>query len=98
MFEDKTLQCRDCGAEFVFSAGEQEFFAEKGFENEPARCPECRAAKRAARRSGGYGARQMYPVVCANCGCDTEVPFEPTGSRPVYCRECFQAQRQSFNR
>lgn len=99
MFEDKTLQCRDCGAEFVFSAGEQEFYAEKGFENEPARCPECRAAKRAARRNNGYGApRQMYPVICASCGVETEVPFEPTGSRPVYCRDCFQAQRQSFGR
>lgn len=99
MFEDKTLQCRDCGAEFVFSAGEQEFYAEKGFENEPARCPECRAAKRAARRNNEYGARQMYPVICAACGCETEVPFEPTGARPVYCRECFQAQRQqSFGR
>ncbi|MDA8096769.1 MAG: zinc-binding protein [Desulforudis sp.] len=101
MFEDKTLQCRDCGADFMFTVGEQEFYAEKGFENLPARCPECRAAKRASRRTngGGYGApRQMYTVVCASCGVETEVPFEPTGSRPVYCRDCFQANRQSYGR
>ncbi|MBO8128785.1 MAG: zinc-ribbon domain containing protein [Peptococcaceae bacterium] len=94
MFQDKTLQCRDCGAEFVFTAGEQEFYQEKGFQNEPARCPACRAAKKAQRRGGVP--RQMYPAVCAACGCETEVPFEPNGSRPVYCRDCFQSQRQKY--
>lgn len=93
-FQDKTLVCRDCGREFVFSAGEQEFFQEKGFTNEPGRCPECRAARRGQRR-GGYGSRprRMYPVVCADCGVDTEVPFEPRGDRPVYCRDCFEKHR-----
>ncbi|HHU90433.1 MAG TPA: cytochrome C551 [Clostridiaceae bacterium] len=47
--EDKTLQCKDCGAEFIFTAGEQEFYKEKGFENEPQRCPECRRARKLAR-------------------------------------------------
>ncbi|MGQ5710892.1 zinc-ribbon domain containing protein [Desulforudis sp. 1031] len=100
VFEDKTLQCRDCGAEFVFTAGEQEFYAEKGFENMPARCPQCRAARRNSRRmSGGMGngPRQMYPAVCARCGAETQVPFEPTGSKPVYCMECFQANRSRSN-
>jgi CxxC-x17-CxxC domain-containing protein len=95
---DKTLTCRDCGATFVFTAGEQEFFAQKGFTNEPGRCPECRAASK-ARRNGGYAyvsqgeytrpERQMYPAVCSACGKATEVPFEPRLDKPVYCSDCF---------
>ena len=53
MYEDKTLTCRECGNEFVFSASEQEFFAQKGFQNEPSRCPACRAARRAQNGNGG---------------------------------------------
>ncbi|HEX3016185.1 MAG TPA: zinc-ribbon domain containing protein [Desulfobacteria bacterium] len=87
MFEDKTLTCRDCGAEFVFTASEQEFFAEKGFTNEPGRCLPCRQLRKQQRNNGQ---RQMYPAVCASCGAETEVPFQPTGDRPVYCRDCFQ--------
>lgn len=93
-YEDKTLTCKDCGREFVFSASEQEFYAEKGFENEPGRCPECRSARKANR--GGFGARrprQMHKATCAECGQETEVPFQPTGDRPVYCRDCFQNKR-----
>lgn len=99
--QDKTIACVDCGAEFVFTTGEQEFYAQKGFSNAPTRCPSCRAARKASRDSGGgYGARgggerQMYPAVCAQCGKQTEVPFQPSGDRPVYCSDCFQAQRQS---
>lgn len=93
MFNDKILTCRDCGQEFVFSASEQEFFAEKGFTNDPGRCPQCRAAKKAQTRgSGGYNNRQereMFPAVCATCGKETTVPFRPSGEKPVYCRECF---------
>ena len=93
MFDDKVLTCRDCGQEFVFSASEQEFFAEKGFTNEPGRCPQCRAAKKAQTRGSGGGynrqEREMFPAVCASCGIETTVPFRPSGDKPVYCRECF---------
>ena len=92
MYQDKTLTCRDCGNEFVFSASEQAFFAEKGFQNEPSRCPACRAARRAAN-GGATAPRQMDEVICDGCGCTTQVPFQPRGDRPVYCRECFEAQR-----
>ncbi|HAG11420.1 MAG TPA: zinc-binding protein [Desulfotomaculum sp.] len=95
MFQDRQLTCRDCGTEFVFSVSEQEFFAEKGFTNDPGRCPECRAARKAQNRRGGGNSgfrqdRQMYPAVCATCGKETEVPFQPRGDRPVYCRDCYQ--------
>ena len=87
---DKDLTCRDCGSPFVFTVGEQEFFAEKGFTNEPTRCTTCRSARRNQNRGGGFGGqREMHPVVCAQCGKDTEVPFRPTGDRPVYCSDCF---------
>ncbi|MHB1654634.1 MAG: zinc-ribbon domain containing protein [Desulfitobacteriaceae bacterium] len=98
--QDKVIVCRDCGQEFVFTAREQEFYAEKGFQNEPGRCPACRQARKQAtngRSSGGYAARpqrQMYPAVCASCGAETEVPFQPSGDKPVYCRDCYQAQRR----
>lgn len=90
MYQDKTLKCRDCGAEFVFTASEQAFFAEKGFQNEPGRCPECRAARKATRGSD----RPMYDVICADCGKPTQVPFQPRNDRPVYCRDCFEAHRR----
>ena len=96
-FEDKQLQCSDCGAEFTFSAEEQEFFQSKGYTNEPKRCPACRQARKSERygSSGGYGyrPRQMFPAVCAECGKDTEVPFEPREGRPVYCSECYNKTR-----
>ncbi len=85
MYEDKTLVCKECGNEFVFTAGEQEFYAEKGFVNEPQRCKECRAARKAAAR----GPRVMHDAVCASCGAECKVPFEPKNDRPVYCSECF---------
>lgn len=94
-YEDKTLECVDCGASFTFSASEQEFFANRGFTNEPKRCPDCRQARKDQRRSQGYDnsgssrQREMHPAVCAACGKDTQVPFEPREGRPVYCSECF---------
>ncbi len=96
-FEDKSLQCSDCGATFTFSAEEQEFFQSKGYTNEPKRCPACREARK-AQRSGndsyGYRSRrQMFPAVCAECGKETEVPFEPREGRPVYCSECYSKVR-----
>ncbi len=99
MYSDKTLTCKECGRDFVFSASEQEFYAEKGFTNEPGRCPECRAARKAQARGGrdgGYGRsdRQMFAAVCASCGKETTVPFQPSGDRPVYCRDCYSSQRR----
>jgi len=96
-FEDKSLQCSDCGATFTFSAEEQEFFQAKGYTNEPKRCPSCRTARKAERYGdSGYESRarrQMFPAVCAECGKETEVPFEPRQGRPVYCSECYNKVR-----
>ena len=96
-FEDKSLQCSDCEATFTFSAEEQEFFQSRGYTNEPKRCPACREARKSQRYSNsGYGSRrQMFPAKCAECGKDTEVPFEPRGDRPVYCSDCYRKVRQS---
>ena len=89
-FQDKAIQCADCGATFTFSAGEQEFFASKGYTNEPKRCPTCRQSRRSQRMGNNSGApRQMFPAVCAQCGKETEIPFEPRNGRPVYCSECY---------
>ena len=99
-FMDKSLQCSSCGSTFTFTAEEQEFFATKGFTNEPKRCPTCREAKRAER--SGYGSyrprREMYPAVCAECGRETQVPFEPREGRPVYCSDCYGKVRLSDRR
>jgi CxxC-x17-CxxC domain-containing protein len=98
-FADKTLQCSDCGATFVFSAGEQELFQQRGYTNEPKRCPECRAARKSERPgnstgSSNFGAkRQMFAVTCASCGKPTEVPFQPRGDRPVYCNDCYRKMK-----
>jgi CxxC-x17-CxxC domain-containing protein len=97
-YTDKQIECRECGAAFAFTASEQEFYASKGYTNDPKRCPSCRQVKKAQRQGeGGYsgGTRQMYPAVCAQCGKDTEVPFEPKSERPVYCSECYTKVRQS---
>ena len=98
--QDKTLTCRDCGREFAFTASEQEFYAQKGFTNNPGRCPECRAAHKASRgeSSGGYSStgtrsREMFPATCAQCGKETQVPFQPRGDRPVYCSDCYSSMR-----
>ena len=91
-YTDKNQTCVDCGAEFTFSAEDQEYHASRGFTNEPKRCPDCRQARKAERGGGGgqgSSQRQMYPAVCAECGQNTEVPFEPRGDRPVYCLDCF---------
>ncbi|HLW36831.1 MAG TPA: zinc-ribbon domain containing protein [Candidatus Eremiobacteraceae bacterium] len=101
MYSDQLLTCVDCGAQFTFTAGEQEFYAQKGFQNKPNRCPDCRQARKANRASGGgmdrprYGGgqRQMFSTTCSSCGGPAEVPFQPRGDKPVYCRDCFQKQR-----
>ncbi|MDV2990169.1 MAG: zinc-ribbon domain containing protein [Dehalogenimonas sp.] len=90
MAQDRTIQCADCGTDFIFSASEQEFFASKGFTNEPKRCPTCRQTRKQTRGGAGMGGvRQMFPAVCASCNQETEVPFEPRNGRPVYCSDCF---------
>jgi len=88
-FEEKTLQCSDCGNSFAFTAEEQEFFASKGYTNEPKRCPSCRQVRRTDRYGNSGSRRQMFPTVCAQCGKETEVPFQPREGRPVYCSECY---------
>ncbi len=130
---DRTLTCRDCNQDFTFTAGEQDFYTQRGF-SDPQRCPDCRAARKTQRNqsgggsygggysSGGYdnndggyssgggyrsggggggyssGPRTLYPAVCSECGKETEVPFNPTPGKPVYCRECFQSRKSSSPR
>jgi len=95
-FADKVLVCRDCGREFTFTAGEQEFYQAKGLVNEPTRCRDCRASRRTGRgESGERPPRTMYTVVCASCGGDALVPFQPRDNRPVYCSDCFAKQREA---
>jgi CxxC-x17-CxxC domain-containing protein len=93
-YNDRVLKCAECGAEFVFTAGEQMFFADKGFKNEPKRCKACKA-NRAQGNGAGSGSVQRVETktVCSQCGKETTVPFKPTQGRPVYCRECFQQRR-----
>ena len=90
MFQDKTLKCKECGADFVFTAGEQEFYAQKGFQNEPQRCKACRDA----RTNAVKGTREMFDAVCADCGKACKVPFNPTDGKPVYCSECFAKMKE----
>ncbi len=91
--EDKTLTCKDCGNSFIFSAREQQFFAQKGFQNQPQRCRECRQARRSQTgESVAPGVqRPSFEAVCAECGVATTLPFRPRGDRPVYCRTCYAA-------
>jgi len=92
-YEDKTLTCQDCNKEFVFSAGEQEFYASKNL-SDPRRCKDCRALKKQQRdgERGMGGERKMYDIVCSNCGNPGQVPFPPSRD-DVLCRDCFMAQR-----
>jgi CxxC-x17-CxxC domain-containing protein len=101
---DKSIKCRDCGEEFVFTAGEQAFYKERGFQHEPTRCRRCREEKKrqgAGALAGGFNAspmssgapREFHEAVCSSCGVTTQVPFKPTAGKPVYCRDCFQSVR-----
>ena len=86
---DKTLQCAECGASFVWSAPEQFFYAGRGLRHEPKRCAACRT-----RHKAGLGSNaQKTPVTCAQCGRETTVPFRPREGRPVYCDDCFGSRR-----
>jgi CxxC-x17-CxxC domain-containing protein len=96
VFSDRTLSCRDCGTEFVFSAGEQEFFQAKGLQNEPGRCPACRVAYKQARGIvDERPQREYFLTTCAGCGQEARVPFVPRNERPVYCSTCFDQVRQA---
>lgn len=92
MFNDKSITCKDCGTEFIFTASEQDFFAEKGFTNEPQRCKSCRDARKGNTR-GNSGNREMFDAICADCGKSCKVPFQPRDDRPVYCSDCFANNR-----
>ncbi len=108
-FQDQTLVCADCKNNFIFTAGEQEFFSTKGFSNTPKRCLECRSerkaqfnAKRQSKPSGGGGGQkfqkrsgspQRFPAVCTRCSAHFEAPFQPKEGLPVLCRDCFDASK-----
>jgi CxxC-x17-CxxC domain-containing protein len=93
-FQDRILRCVDCATEFIWTAGEQQFFADKNFKNEPKRCKACKS-KRAARPVGSGVARERVETTttCSACGKETTVPFKPTQGRPVFCKECFQSRK-----
>jgi CxxC-x17-CxxC domain-containing protein len=95
-FQDKILKCVDCGTDFVFTAGEQLFFHDKQFKNEPKRCKRCKEKRAQALglpQPGGNYQRVETKAVCSGCQRETTVPFKPTQGRPVFCRECFQARK-----
>jgi len=92
-YHDKVLKCAECGQEFVFTAGEQIFFADKGFKNEPKRCKDCKSKRSQAPGQANSFQRAETKTTCSQCGKETTVPFRPTQGRPVFCRECFQQRR-----
>src|SRR6266536_2730065 len=109
-FSDITLTCKDCGNTFAFTAGEQEFYQQRGLTNQPGRCGDCRSARRASGGGGGYnarsggggggygGTREFFTATCSACGQEARVPFQPRGDKPVYCSSCFEQVRPSASR
>ena len=106
MSADSTLTCRDCGQAFVFTAGEQDFYASRGF-SEPSRCADCRATRKSQRDAGAShgsygssygGSRELFDVTCSSCGQPAQVPFQPSGDKPVYCSTCFDKRRGNSDR
>ena len=93
-YSDKVLKCADCGQDFIFTAGEQLFFQDRQFKNDPKRCKACKA-KRAGQYSSSrsQGSRPETRTNCSQCGTETTVPFKPTQGRPVLCRQCFQTKK-----
>jgi len=98
-FVDRLLTCADCGGEFIFTAGEQLFFFDKQFKNDPKRCKPCKCKRAGAGVVPGTGpaaaglSRTETRTECSECGVETTVPFKPTQGRPVLCRQCFQNKR-----
>ena len=90
-FVDETLVCKECGNEFVFTAGEQRFYKEKGFMNKPKSCKACRDAK----KNAGKAPREYFTTVCAKCGGEAKVIFQPSNDRPVYCSACFEEMKKN---
>jgi len=99
-YDDRDLTCVECNSEFVFSADDQDFHAQRGYQD-PKRCPSCRQARRGGGGGGGGGGYRggdsptMYEAVCASCGGTARVPFEPRQDRPVYCSDCFSKEKSS---
>ena len=91
MYEDKTLVCKECGNEFIFTAGEQEFYALKGLENEPQRCKACRAARKAASKSN----REMIDIICSRCGKADRIPASLRNKPDPLCSDCFAKESQA---
>jgi len=89
--QDRILKCVECGAEFIFTAGEQHFFRDKNFKNEPKRCKACKGKRQGGASSGHSKVETL--TTCSQCGRETTVPFKPTQGRPVYCRECFLSRK-----
>ena len=108
IYTDRTLNCVECGNDFTFTADDQQYHAERGYQD-PKRCPSCRAARRGSHGGGSYGGnsyggggggydrpqRQMYSATCSQCGREALVPFQPRGDKPVYCSDCFQPRQTS---
>ena len=96
---DKTIKCRDCGTNFKFTEKDQAYYEEKGYENEPSRCPDCRKARKNRSSRDDRGGRkrttnrEMFPAVCSECGGKTTVPFQPSPGKPVYCPDCYRRMR-----
>jgi CxxC-x17-CxxC domain-containing protein len=101
-FQDKMLTCIDCGTNFVFTAGEQLFFHDKQFKNEPKRCKGCKSrrvsvlATPALHSNAQHYTRVETRAVCSQCGKETTVPFRPTQGRPIFCRECFTQKKTAI--
>ena len=89
MYQDETLKCDDCGKEFVFTTGEQEFYSEKGLVNKPKRCNDCRQNRRRQNR------KKLFDAVCSECGIDTKVPFKPINGKEIYCKDCYSKRAAS---
>ena len=92
-FQDRNLKCVDCGTEFVFTSGEQQFYHDKEFRNEPKRCKACKTRRQSSGDRAGGAGRVETTAICSQCGVETTVPFKPTQGRPVLCRTCFQQSK-----